>query len=92
MTYEKWWYNFKNHYKGVLLILIAVISIMVAPFYCNKNFSSDPLEDAISKYYKETGRIIYPYGKECLKKEGNKRGLKTIDEYYYLIKENEKWF
>lgn len=87
VTYEEWYGKFKaNMISSVIALLIM---IMVPYFICNS--TADPLEDAVVEYTNATGIKIYPYGIECLKKEGAKRGLETKDEYLILIKENEKW-
>lgn len=51
----------------------------------------DFIEQACKEYEAETGRKIYPKGREYIRNGAIKKGLKTVDDVYILIVENSKF-
>lgn len=51
----------------------------------------DFIEQACREYEQETGRKIYPKGREFIRNGAIKKGLKTVDDVYILIVENSKF-
>ena len=51
----------------------------------------DFIEQACKEYEQETGRKIYPKGREYIRNGAIKKGLKTVDDVYILIVENSKF-
>lgn len=51
----------------------------------------DFIEQACKEYEQETGRKIYPKGREYIRNGAIKKGLQTVDDVYILIVENAKF-
>ena len=51
----------------------------------------DFIERACKEYESETGRKIYPSGRQFIRNGAIKKGLQTVDDVYILIVENAKW-
>ena len=51
----------------------------------------DFIERACKEYESETGRRIYPSGRQFIRNGAIKKGLQTVDDVYILIVENAKW-
>lgn len=51
----------------------------------------DFIEQACKEYEQETGKKIYPKGREFIRNGAIKRGLTTVDDVYILIVENSKF-
>lgn len=51
----------------------------------------DFIEQACKEYEAETGRKIYPSGREYIRNGAIKQGLQTVDDVYILIIENSKF-
>lgn len=51
----------------------------------------DFIEQACKEYEQETGRKIYPKGREFIRNGAIKKGLTTVDDVYILIVENSKF-
>ena len=51
----------------------------------------DFIEQACKEYEQETGRKIYPKGREFIRNGAIKKGLQTVDDVYILIVENSKF-
>lgn len=51
----------------------------------------DFIEQACKEYEQETGRKIYPKGREFIRNGAIKKGLTTVDDVYILIVENAKF-
>lgn len=51
----------------------------------------DFIEQACREYEQETGRKIYPKGREFIRNGAKKKGLQTVDDVYILIVENAKF-
>lgn len=87
VDYEKWLTQLQENRIGVIIIILITVILFI-----NINIGSNNLDKAIDRYTNETGIRIYPYGYKCLEKEGARRGLKTEDQWWLLIKENEVYF
>lgn len=51
----------------------------------------DFIERACKEYEAETGRKIYPSGRQFIRNGAIKKGLQTVDDVYILIVENSKF-
>lgn len=51
----------------------------------------DFIEQACKEYESETGRKIYPSGRQFIRNGAIKKGLQTVDDVYILIVENSKF-
>jgi hypothetical protein len=51
----------------------------------------DFIEQACKEYEQETGRKIYPKGREFIRNGAIKKGLTTVNDVYILIVENSKF-
>ena len=51
----------------------------------------DFIEQACREYEAETGRKIYPKGRECIRKKAVEEHLSTVNDVYILIVENAKF-
>lgn len=51
----------------------------------------DFIEQACKEYEQETGKKIYPKGREFIRNGAIKMGLTTVDDVYILIVENAKF-
>ena len=51
----------------------------------------DFIEQACREYEQETGKKIYPKGREFIRNGAIKQGLTTVDDVYILIVENAKF-
>lgn len=51
----------------------------------------DFIEQACKEYEAETGRKIYPSGREYIRNGAIKQGLSTVNDVYILIVENSKF-
>ena len=51
----------------------------------------DFIEQACKEYEQETGRKIYPKGREFIRNGAIKKGLTTVNDVYILIVENAKF-
>lgn len=51
----------------------------------------DFIEQACREYEQETGRKIYPKGREFIRNGAIKKGLTTVNDVYILIVENSKF-
>jgi hypothetical protein len=51
----------------------------------------DFIEQACREYEQETGRKIYPKGREFIRNGAIKKGLTTVNDVYILIVENAKF-
>lgn len=53
--------------------------------------TDDFIEQACKEYEQETGRKIYPKGREFIRNGAIKKGLTTVNDVYILIVENSKF-
>lgn len=51
----------------------------------------DFIEQACKEYEQETGKKIYPKGREFIRNGAIKKGLTTVNDVYILIVENSKF-
>lgn len=51
----------------------------------------DFIEQACKEYEQETGKKIYPKGREFIRNGAIKQGLSTVNDVYILIVENSKF-
>lgn len=94
MTPSKWVYNYsfvKREFWTLLTVIIItfVICITTCGSTTHKLQGTDFIDQAFEKYERDSGRKIYPYGRECLRREALKRGYTTEAQILFLIKENE---
>lgn len=107
MTLAKWKLNYdrvKREFWQTLGVIAVVILLFVCGDSDTETTAQavaqttehtaqpdDFIEQACKEYEQETGKKIYPKGREFIRNGAIKKGLTTVNDVYILIVENAKF-
>lgn len=106
MTLAKWKLNYDRVRKEFWQTLGAIAVVILLLCLCGGDSDTeqttaqvaqtseqpdDFIEQACKEYEAETGRKIYPKGREFIRNGAIKKGLTTVNDVYILIVENSKF-